>query len=440
MKRNGFVESSIRRASLLAVCTAISMTCTLASAQMAAGKGKFVGNIIAGYAPSNYNTYWNQVTPENGTKWGAVEATQNTMNWTTADTAYNYAKSKGYKFKLHTLVWGSQEPSWVKGLSSTSQLVEVEQWMRLSCARYPDSWAVDVVNEPLHAVPSYKAALGGDGTTGWDWVITSFRLARQYCPSAKLLLNEYATEADATKRGKIKAIATLLKDRGLIDGIGLQAHFFTLDNMSAAGMKTALDDYAKVGLDIYISELDLKGPSNTDASQKAKYEELFPVMWTHASVKGITLWGYKVGETWSSGTGLLNTDGSERPALSWLKNYVSSSAVSSSSSSTSSASSSTSSASSSTSSASSSSSSASSSASSGTAPTLSGTGDYPSGFRKCANLGGTCSVNSGTGWVAFGRKGKWVTKNVGVGKSIACTVAAFGSDPGGNPNKCAYQP
>ncbi len=72
-------------------------------------------------------------------------------------------------------------------------------------------------------------------------------------------------------------------------------------------------------------------------------------------------------------------------------------------------------------------------------PVLSGTGDYPSGFSKCADLGETCSVTSGDGWVAFGRKGKWVTKKVTVGGSIACTVAAFGSDPGGNPNKCSYK-
>jgi pectate lyase len=73
------------------------------------------------------------------------------------------------------------------------------------------------------------------------------------------------------------------------------------------------------------------------------------------------------------------------------------------------------------------------------ASALGGTGDYPAGFTKCATLGQTCQVDSGTGLVAFGRKGHWVTKTVGVGKSIACTVAAFGSDPKGNPNKCSFQ-
>jgi len=72
-------------------------------------------------------------------------------------------------------------------------------------------------------------------------------------------------------------------------------------------------------------------------------------------------------------------------------------------------------------------------------PELSGTGDYPSGFSKCADAGGTCSVTRGTGWVAFGRKGRWVVKQIGVANSVTCTTAAFGSDPGGDPNKCSFQ-
>ena len=79
------------------------------------------------------------------------------------------------------------------------------------------------------------------------------------------------------------------------------------------------------------------------------------------------------------------------------------------------------------------------SSSSGNGPVLGGTGDYPSGFSKCADAGETCSVTSGDGWVAFGRKGNWVTKRVSVPGTIACTVSAFGSDPQGNPNKCSYK-
>ena len=55
----------------------------------------------------------------------------------------------------------------------------------------------DVVNEPLHAQPSYKNALGGDGSTGWDWVIESFELANQYC-GGTLLINDYGIVNDSS--------------------------------------------------------------------------------------------------------------------------------------------------------------------------------------------------------------------------------------------------
>jgi endo-1,4-beta-xylanase len=295
-----------------------------ASAQMAAGKDKFVGNVTGNSVPSNFNTYWNQITPENATKWGSVEGTRNSMNWAAADAAYNHAQANGYKFKFHTFVWGSQYPQWLtnSNLTAAQQRAEIEQWMQLACQRYPNTWAIDVVNEPIKTAMPFKAALGGDGATGWDWVITSFQLARQYCPNAKLLINEYGTENDPPVRNTYKTIINLLKTRGLIDGIGIQAHYFNIDNMNRAAVTTMLNDYGTLALDVWVSELDIVGPGG-DAGQLAKYQDVFPGFWEHSAVKGITLWGYIVGQTWRDGTGLVTTGGQERPAMTWLKGYVS---------------------------------------------------------------------------------------------------------------------
>jgi pectate lyase len=176
--------------------------------------------------------------------------------------------------------------------------------------------------------------------------------------------------------------------------------------------------------------------------------------WTTTKAFGSTGYSYLVDSaacvkniaiaTAGAGTNLKESNGScsGTPASSSSSSAASSVASSSSSAASSSVASSSSSSAASSSAASSSvasSAASSSSSSTGGAPVLSGTGDYPTGFSKCADLGGTCSVNAGTGWVAFGRKGNWVTKYVGVGKTIACTVAAFGSDPVGNPNKCSTQ-
>lgn len=285
---------------------------------LSAGGQKFVGNIIPSNVQINYGEYWNQVTPENSTKWGAVEGSRDNMNWSQADTAYNYAKTNGLPFKFHVLVWGSQEPSWIAGLSAADQKAEVEEWIRLASERYPDVDMIDVVNEPQHAPASYRNAIGGSGATGWDWIVWSFEKARQYFPNARLHLNDYGIINDGNALRTHMQIAQILKDRGLIDGIAIQCHQFNIDTLAASTIRNNLNTLATLNLPIYIAELDITG---SDQQQRDRYAEKFPIFYEHASVDGVTLWGYVVGQTWIDGTGLVNSNGSERPAMQWLKTY-----------------------------------------------------------------------------------------------------------------------
>ncbi len=296
-----------------------SLTANNVNAGLAPPGGKFLGNIIASSIPSNFATYWNQVTPENSTKWGSVESSRGNMNWSQADMAYNYARSNGFPFKFHTLVWGSQEPGWISGLSPAEQRAEVIEWIQAAGQRYRDAEFVDVVNEPLHAKPSYRNAIGGDGATGWDWVIWSFEQARQAFPNSKLLINEYGIISDPNATQQYLQIINLLKNRGLIDGIGIQCHHFNMDNVSVSTMQTVLNMLASTGLPIYVSELDITGD---DYTQLQRYQQKFPVLWEHPAVKGITLWGYIEGQTWRDGTHLITRSGTERPALQWLRQYL----------------------------------------------------------------------------------------------------------------------
>lgn len=304
--------------SLLAAVFTIAPPADDANAALVSGS-KFLGNVIASNVPSNFSTYWNQVTPENSTKWGSVEGSRNNMNWSQADTAYNYARNNNMPFKFHTLVWGSQEPGWIGGLSAVDQKAEVIQWINAAAQRYPNAQYVDVVNEPLHAKPSYRNAIGGDGSTGWDWVIWSFQEARRAFPNAKLLINEYGIISDPNAASQYVTIINLLKSRGLIDGIGIQSHYFNMDNVSVTTMNNVLNTLAATGLPIYVSELDMTGDDNT---QLQRYQQKFPVLWEHPAVKGITLWGYIEGQTWASNTHLIRSNGTERPALQWLRTYL----------------------------------------------------------------------------------------------------------------------
>lgn len=279
-----------------------------------------IGNKFFGTAastPADYPAllaYFDQITPGNAGKWGSVEATRDQMNWTELDTAYQFAKQHGLRFKLHTLIWGQQQPSWLTSLTAEQQLAEIEQWMSLAAQRYPDVQLVDVVNEPLHAAPAYSAALGGPGVTGWDWVVKSFELARKYFPKAELLLNDYNVEAVDSSATDYIAIINLLKARGLIDGIGLQAHF--LERAEVSVVAGNLDRFAATGLPIYVSELDLN--LSNDARQAQKMRDLFTLFWQHPSVLGVTHWGFLQGNVWQPDAYLVRADGTRRPALDWI--------------------------------------------------------------------------------------------------------------------------
>lgn len=293
--------------------------------------GKFLGNVY-GSNNTNFTKYWNQVTPENAGKWKMVEPSRDSYSWENLQSAYDFAQSNGMPFKQHTFVWGSrrQVPDWIEGLSQSDQRAEVEEFMQEYCRRFPATRYIDVVNEPLHAKPPYRDALGGDGSTGWDWVITAFQMARRHCPDADLLINDYGIINDSNARSDYVQIINLLNQRGLLDGIGIQSHTFNLVGYSASTLRSNLDALANTGLPIYVSEWDIEG---NDQEQLNEYREKFPVVWEHSGVRGITVWGYVVGATWRYNTGLMYSDGQERPALQWLVNYFGSSSSSSSSSS-----------------------------------------------------------------------------------------------------------
>lgn len=298
---------------LLPVAMVLPLGLTWVSAQ-----SKYLGNIFGSASePTDFSKDWNQVTPENAGKWGEVEKSRGSYYWSTLDSIYNYAKNKGFLFKYHTLVWGSEQPSWMTSLSQGQQKAEVEEWIQAVSQRYPNMDLVDVVNEPLHDPPPYKIAIGGDGSTGWDWVIWAFQTARKYC-SGKLLINEYGCESSSSESDNLIIIINLLKDRGLIDGIGLQGH--GLEGISADTIKSNLDKFAATGLPIYISEYDV-GEAD-DTQQLNIYKAQFPVFWEHSDVQGVTLWGYIQGQIWKTNAYLLKSDGTERPALTWLMQYV----------------------------------------------------------------------------------------------------------------------
>lgn len=283
---------------------------------------KFCGNITsAGQVRDDFSRYWDQMTPENEGKWGTVERQRDEMRWDALDRAYQYAKTNAIPFKQHTLVWGSQQPNWLGGLSPAEQRAEVEEWIRAFCERYPDTQMIDVVNEPPpHTEPVYMDALGGEGESGYDWIVQSFKWARQYCPTSVLILNDYNTiEYEADNSHFIDIVKRIQAAGAPVDALGAQAH--DAYKLPTATVKTYIDKMASsTGLPVYISEYDIDLAD--DDMQKTVMAEQFAMFWSHPDVKGVTVWGYVVGQTWRPNTGLMTREGQPRPALSWLLEFL----------------------------------------------------------------------------------------------------------------------
>jgi GH35 family endo-1,4-beta-xylanase len=304
----------------------VAMSTMTTQAQLSTNPDKFLGNITTWNSMDTdgfiFADYWNQVTPENATKWQSVEGNRHgTYNWGDADKAYKYAKEHGFPFKFHTLVWGSQYPNWINNLSTEKQYEAIEQWMDEAKKHYPDLPVIDVVNEAIssHAPAPYKAALGGDGTTGYDWIIKAFEMAHERWPDAILIYNDYNTYQWNTDQF-IDLVRTIRDAGAPVDAYGCQAHDLT--GCSASTLKASLKKIQDaLKMPMYVTEYDI-GTAN-DNDQLRDYKAQIPLLWEADYCAGVTLWGWIYGKTWTTdGNSGLIKNKKERPALEWLREYM----------------------------------------------------------------------------------------------------------------------
>ena len=300
-----------------------------ADAQLNTNPDKFLGNITTGfqidYGKEKFYQLWDQITPENETKWDQVEGSKRgTFNWSRVDAIYKYAKDHQFPMKFHTFVWGDQYPKWVDKLSTANQYKAIVEWMDAAKKHCPDVQMIDVVNEavPGHHPAPYKEALGGDGETGYDWIIKAFEMVHERWPDAILIYNDY--NSFQWNIDQYITLVRTLRDAGApIDAYGCQSH--DLNDCSASTLKSAmkkLDDALKMPM--YVSEYDID--KTDDQVQLKRYKEQIPLLWEADYCAGVTLWGYIYGKTWKTGTGLIK-NGTDRPAMTWLREYMKSNAA-----------------------------------------------------------------------------------------------------------------
>ncbi len=317
---NRFLKKSI------ILCVAGLFTIT-ASAQLSSNPDKFLGNITtrgqveAGGGVASYYKLWNQITCENESKWASVEGTRGSFNWG-CDRAFNYAKQHNFTYKFHAFVWGAQYPNWFNSsMSIKDRYAAILNWFDHIREKYPTLPMIDVVNEAVgmhqQGNPLMKESLGGEGKTGYDWLIKAFELAHERYPDAILIYNDYNSfQHDVDNY--ITLVQTLRDAGAPIDAYGNQSH--DVSNISASNLKNVMKKQQDaLKMPMFITELDIDIAD--DNQQKKQYESIFPLMWEADYCAGVTIWGFIHGATWVDNSGIIK-NGKDRPAMTWLRDYM----------------------------------------------------------------------------------------------------------------------
>lgn len=308
----GLLAAAVLLVSGTATAAPDTVQATTLGAQ-AAQSGRYFGAAVAGGKLGD-GTYagildreFNAVTPENEMKWDTIERSRGSFNFAPADQIVNHAAAHGQRMRGHTLVWHSQLPGWVSSITDAATLTSVmNNHITQEMAHYKGRiYAWDVVNEAF--------ADGGSGThrasvfqnvLGDGFIETAFRTARTADPAAKLCYNDYNIEDwSAAKTQGVYRMVRDFRSRGVpIDCVGFQAHFGT--GGPPASFQTTLANFAALGVDVQITELDIAQAPAT------AYANTVRACLNVARCTGITVWGIRDSDSWRSGENPLLFDGS----------------------------------------------------------------------------------------------------------------------------------
>lgn len=225
------------------------------------------------------------------------------LSFDTIDPTLEWCRANGMQMRGHTLVWHVQAPEWFfrEGYSDNGKYVDREtmlfrmesyiaQLMTHVQDNYPGVvYCWDVVNEAVDpdkgdADSFFLCRTENDGTPnpwyitiGEDYVEQAFTFARKYAAEdVKLFYNDFNTYQEE-KRDAIYALCKSLKEKGLIDGIGMQG-YWGVDYPSIGVLETTIRKFGELGLEIHITELSVGvDEENEDSFEKQgqRYASIF---------------------------------------------------------------------------------------------------------------------------------------------------------------------
>ncbi|MBB4910106.1 endo-1,4-beta-xylanase [Actinophytocola algeriensis] len=303
--------------SLLAAAagTLVAVTPAQASgslAEHAAAHGKYFGDAVdnneitdTAYRP-HIAAEFSQLTPGNAMKWDSTEPNPGQFTYSRGDEIVALAQQNGQTVRGHTLVWHNQTPGWVQNLDATALRAALQNHIQNVVTHYRgDLYAWDVVNEPLNEDGTFRNSFWYQ-KLGPSYIADAFRAARAADPDVKLYINDYNTDGLGAKSdGMYRLVQDLLTQGVPIDGVGFQAHL-AIQYGFPNQMRQNLQRFAALGLDVAVTELDVRMQLPADstklATQATYYRNVTNACLAVARCVGITTWGYTDKYSWVPST------------------------------------------------------------------------------------------------------------------------------------------
>ena len=251
---------------------------------------------------------------ENAMKWSSLRPTASTYNFGPADKLLQFASLHDQRVRGHNLCWHEQLPSWFASVATKDNAASLlTQHIQTAAGRYAgrvQSW--DVVNEAVHLPDGRPDGLRKSPwleLIGPEYIELAFTEAAKADPQAKLAYNDFDIELDTpeqtAKRGQVLLLIRRLHARGIpIHAIGIQSHLQATGPHPGAGVVGLIREAAKMGLEVYITELDVNthtlegGPDEQDAAVAEVYRSYLELVLAEPNVKAVLTWGITDAHTW----------------------------------------------------------------------------------------------------------------------------------------------
>jgi endo-1,4-beta-xylanase len=256
------------------------------------------------------------IATEAGMQWIVVQPDPQTFAFDRTDGVLDFGLANDLWLRGHAVLWHEGAPRWL-----ADEFHTVADWDRV-VAPYIDAVAArygrnlrhwDVLNEALK--PEDGRA---DGLRAWrlsevmgdDYVVQAYRRVHEAAPTVKLYYNDYGIEYDdrlsrAYRLNMLGAFDRWLKAGVPLHGLGIQSHLeIARGPVDTGSLRRFLSDVSAMGLDIVISELDVREArfdetiARRDRIVADEAERFLDAALDEPRLRGIVSWGLSDRYSW----------------------------------------------------------------------------------------------------------------------------------------------